>query len=584
MNALELERAEYIKCIITEMEQAGRGEKGEIIRRATDYLCCSKDKLYQAMADLGWQSGRKKRVNNSENALSKEETELLANLMRQSERDSGKRLMSVQLAVEVAYSNGRLRTMVSESTVLRAFKRFGLHPDKLNIIETTTGMRSLYPNHAWQFDVSICVLYYLKSGKGLQVMPESEFYKNKPNNLERIRKERVLRYLATDHYSGAFFLRYYVAPGENTETITQFLFESFCERKTGELMYGVPKILIWDAGSANIAHQTRHMLGCLDVKHIAHTPGRPWAKGQVESTHNIVERNFESLLAFKTIDSIEMLNEYAIKWSISFQSIRKHSRHKATRYGVWQTVRAENLRIIPDIELVKSLMQQTKPEVRKVRSHELSISYAPKGYGSLDYSLSDIKHISGGDEVTVYVNPFSPPAIRVVSKDEHGNKHTHEVAPIKRDAVGFNESSPVVGEEHKSVRDAHSDTYRKQLDTKAWGTDNPRQIKKIRKGKVPAFNGAIDPMAHIEQQATPAFMQRKGKEMIIGGEVLTTQKTTFIGTLKRVKSLINPSKIEFNGLKALLKQRYPEGASELEISAFIKNWEQEHAHTQAANK
>lgn len=88
-----------------------------------------------------------------------------------------------------------------------------------------------------------------------------------------------MRYLATDHYSGAFFLRYYLAPGENTETITQFLLEAFCERDTGELMYGVPQILIWDAGSANIAHQTRHMLDMLEVKHIAHTPGRPWAKG-----------------------------------------------------------------------------------------------------------------------------------------------------------------------------------------------------------------------------------------------------------------------------------------------------------------
>ena len=582
MNALELEQAKYLKDIMDALDMAGRGEKGAIIQRATDYLCCSRNKLYQKLTNLGWQSGRKNRTDKGDMSLTRTETEFLANLMRQSERQSGKRLMTVRDAVEIAFANGKLTKEVSESTVLRAFNHFRLHPNQLNRMETTTSQRTLHPNHAWQFDVSICVLYYLRGGKGLQVMSEDEFYKNKPKNLEKIAKERVLRYLATDHYSGSFFLRYYIAPGENTETISRFLFEAFCERETKELMYGVPSILIWDAGSANIAHQTRHMLDMLEVKHIAHTPGRPWAKGQVESTHNVVERHFESRLAFMVVESVEQLNQCAIQWSIGFQSLREHSRHRSSRYGMWQTIRAEQLRIIPNIELVKSMMQQTKPEVRKVRSHELSISFAPKGYASLDYSLAHIPYLIAGDEVEVFVNPYKAPTIRVISIDESGEKHTHEALPIERDAAGFNVNAPIVGQEHKSIRETKTDISRKQLDTAAWGTDNPREIKKIRKKQTAAFNGEVNPMADIEQQTVPSFMPRRGLEMEIAGQPLTEHQISFIGALNRIKKALNPSREEFDSIRTWFKQSNPHGATETEIQTFIAAWEQQDDNAQRA--
>lgn len=119
----------------------------------------------------------KTRADNGDLALTKEETELLSNMIRQSKRESGKALMTVRDAVDIALANGELTRHVSESTVLRAFKRFRVHPDQLDMMETTMSQRSLFPNHAWQFDVSICVLYYLRGGKGLQVMSKDEFYK-----------------------------------------------------------------------------------------------------------------------------------------------------------------------------------------------------------------------------------------------------------------------------------------------------------------------------------------------------------------------------------------------------------------------
>lgn len=573
MNALEVERAQYIKQVINALAEAGRGQKGVILRDAMAHLCCSKDKLYQEMAQLGWTSGRKRRSDKGRTSLTQEEAQLIANLMRQSERDSGKRLMTIADAIDIAYANGKLGEKVSVSTASRALTRFNLHPDQVNQMESTIQQRSLHPNHVWQFDVSICVLYYLRDRQGLRVMPRDEFYANKPHNLERIKNERVLRYLVTDHYSGAFFVRYYVAPGENTETISRFLLEAFSQRATGEQVYGVPKILVWDAGSANIAHQTQHLLNLLDVRHIAHTPGRPWAKGQVETTHNLVERHFEGRLAFTHVESLESLNAELIQWSVSYQSFNAVRRHRATRFGMWQRIKAEQLRLIPDVELVKSLMQQTRPEVRTVKANQLSISFAPKGYGSLEYSLAHIPHVSAGDEVTVTVNPYKAPAIRVISQNAEGEEFVHEALPIERDEAGFNVLAPVIGEKMASIRDTDSDKQRKALDVAAYGTDNPRDVKKLRKRQVPALNGEIDPMADVRQQNVPVFMAKKGQHLALSSPVITENSMSLLGMLNQARMRLRPARAELVHIRRVLEQRFPQGGTETELNTFIEEWE-----------
>ncbi|MDC5755212.1 transposase [Vibrio europaeus] len=576
MNSLELEQAKYLQGIANELEDAKHGEKGKIIQRACQHLTWSKDKLYSRLNNLGFSSGRTTRTDKGNTSVSKAHASAIASLIRASSRDNNKILMTVGQAIDIAFANDLIPEQFSESSVKRALKRYGLEPRKMQGMTTTTSMRSLHPNHTYQFDVSICVLYYLSGKKGLRAMPESEFYKNKPNNLERIRNERVLRYLVTDHFSGAFFLRYYIAPGENTETITQFLFDAFCERDGQELVYGVPKNLVWDAGSANISHQTKHLLEILQVNHLVHTPGKPWAKGQVESTHNIVERHFESRLAFMTVDSVEELNRAAQAWSIGFQSTKKHTRHKQTRYAKWQTIRAEQLRLIPDVNLVRSMMQQTKPETRKVSHNDLSISFAPKGYGSHRYSLEHIKHISSGDEVKVYINPYSAPDLRVISTDDHGEEHIHEVKAMEMDDAGFPLNAPVYGESYASTRKTVVDRNRSSLDKEAWGTDDSKEIKRRRKGKAVAFDGEIDSMADVHKSTPPIHMRRPGTELKIEKNTIEEPIMSFVGLLGKVKARLNPDKEAFKTIKKVLKLRHPEGATESEMHIFIQQWEQGH--------
>ncbi len=71
--------------------------------------------------------------------------------------------------------------------------------------------------------------------------------------------------------------------------------------------------------------------------------------------------------------------------------------------------------------------------------------------------------------------------------------------------------------------------------------------------------------------------------MAIEGQALTEHKTTFIGALNRLKKALNPSREELTTLRAVLKQKHPQGASERELQIFIELWEQEaNEHTQNA--
>src|SRR5690625_6836752 len=87
-------------------------------------------------------------------------------------RANGKRLASIENALEVLRSNNMVRAErvdistgevlpLSVSAVSRGLTRHGLHPDQLNQPSPKVQMSSRHPNHVWQIDPSLCVLYYL---------------------------------------------------------------------------------------------------------------------------------------------------------------------------------------------------------------------------------------------------------------------------------------------------------------------------------------------------------------------------------------------------------------------------------------
>lgn len=582
-HGLPFEQLKYLENIARELDTAGHGKQGPIIERASAFLGLSRSTLYQRLTLVGWTSQRKSRGDRGESKISRDEAMAVANLIRQSQRNTGKTLMSIEEAIDIAYANQLLSEKCSVTTMLRKMDEFGCHPKQLAQSPATRAMRSLHPNHVWQFDVSVCVLYYLKGQDGLRVMEESEFYKNKPANLERIKNERVLRYLVTDHYSGAFHVSYIMSPGESVEAITQFLIEAFSKRSAAELMHGVPLMLIWDAGSANMAAMTKRLLDKLSVEHLAHTPGRPWAKGQVESMHNVIEKKFESRLAFQAVHSVEELNAMATAWSVGFQSQFTHTRHGKTRYGLYQTIRPEQLRLAPDVEVMRSFVQTDRAE-RTVRPNDLSISFVPgKAYSSLSYSLEHLG-VAAGEKVFVSVNLYRCPAIDVEVMDEHGELHSHIVEPMAKDDAGFNLDAPVYGQAYKSIADTLPQRNKKQMDLAAWGSNDPQEIKRLRKGneRAVAFNGQIDPMADIRAQQLPSFMQRKGTPLAVEVKDIQDAPLSEIKALKLLSDALGLKGAAFAPYKDALRQTHPEGLTHKKLEQFINNIGGKNARAQTA--
>jgi transposase InsO family protein len=566
---LEAHTTQYLLNVGARLEGAGHGERGELIRQAAKTLNYSQHWVWERLKDLGFVKPRKQRSDRGQSSVTREQCIRISNLVMQASRDNGKQLMSLKQAVEIACANGLIGSDVSESTVSREMRRHRVHPEQMSKPRPHTEVRSLHPNHVWQFDVSVCVLYYLPKTEGLKVMPRDEFYKNKLENVYRIKNDRVLRYLVTDHNSGAFYVEYFNTPGENAETLVQFLLNAFSKRE-GDPLHGVPFMLIWDAGTANQSHLVKGMLDRLQVDHRTHEVGSPRAKGQVERTHNLVECEFESRLSMYRIDTIEQLNEKAQLWGQMFNGTRNHRRHGHTRYGLWQKIRPEQLRICPPRELCRSLLQKARPMTRKVAG-DLTISYAITGIGSHTYSVECIPDVCIGDQVQVTYNPYQAPTVTVIHENLDGEKIHYDLKPIERDEAGFKTGSPVYGEDHATVRDTPVDGLRKQMNREAYGVETDQAVKEARKARKPAFDGQIDPFADVAAATVPEFIQRKGQAL-----ELQQPKRAVESRLPYVKAvpIIRDSiglEAGSNAAKQLtreFKRRYPEGITDEELSEF----------------
>jgi transposase InsO family protein len=566
---LELATIKILEGLADDLSTAKRGEKGMLVKQACEQIGRSKQWIYDRLKELGLAEGRKRRSDRGQSKISRQECIYVSNMMVQTNRDNGKQLMSLKLVVELAVKNGVIDSDVSIHTVSREMKRHKVHPDQVKQGTPHRQVRSLYPNHVWQFDVSLCVLYYLPKSEGLQVMLHEEFYKNKLENVYRVKNDRVLRYLVTDHYTGSFYVEYFNVPGENSTTLVEFLLNSF-EKRDGDPFHGVPSMLVWDAGTANQSHLVKGMLERLDVKHHTHEVGSPRAKGQVERTHNLVECEFESRLSMCLVESIEQLNAEAWSWAQMYNATKQHRRHGHTRYGLWQTIKAHQLRLCPERELCMSLLQKIQPATRKVKG-DLTIDFAIKGIGTNNYSVECIPDVCIGDTVQVTYNPYKVPVVTAIHENLDGEAIHYELQPIVKDAAGFNIDAPVYGESYKSTRDTPVDSVRKDMNRDAFGVETDREAKLARKARKPAFDGRIDPFADVKSATVPDFMQRRGQGLRIAApKRVSDLRQSYAKAVPIVRDSIGieVGSEDAKRLTRIFKQRYPDGIPEEELHGF----------------
>lgn len=565
MHPAELDQMDYLRRFALRLRAAGHGERGPLVAEAMSWLGISKETLYKRLKTVGWSSGRKLRADKGDSRVSEKEVKAVAGILRASHRQTGKELTPVRDAIDIALANELLAERVAPETMLRLMRRYDCHPRQLARPEPHVNMRSLHPNHVWQLDASVCVLYYLRNGR-VGVMDERKFNVRKPRDLARVSNKRVMRYACTDHTTGNVLCRYYNVAGEDQQTLFEFLMWAM-HRTDGHVMHGVPWMLVWDAGSANMSHAISALLTALMIRHWAHVPGNPRAKGQVEGVHNIIERKFEGLLTFARIDSVEQLNAEMDQWLRAFNGTAIHSRHKHTRDGLWQTIRQDQLRLCPPVELCKVLMH-SKPVERTVKGN-LTVQYTIKGQEPAVYSVEHVPNVRVGETVTLAVNPYHVPNIFIIGQADDGSTRYIECEPIATDHAGFFVTSPVFGESYASKPDTGVDTARKDLNEAAYGErDTLDAIAARNKGRL-AFDGQIDPFKHIHAKAAaaPSHILRRGTEMDVPDPVhVELRPLTHVQALFELRARLG-RKVE-PAEAALVRELYPDGVPETDLDAL----------------
>lgn len=515
--------------------QARHGEKGAIIARACATLQCDEKTVYRKLAEAGLDTKRKARSDKGQTLYTREQLMLISGLLVESTRRNDKRLLTIEDAVEILVANGNLPSAMSASRVGQLLREHTLHPEQLSHLAPATTMRSLHPNHVWQIDASVCVLFYMRGKQHLQSMPADEFYKNKPQNVARVINELCIRYVCTDHFSGTIWTRYYVG-GETSENLIEFFFWCVSQHDSRPA-HGVPFMVMLDPGAANTSHLFKNVCSRLQVKLQVNKPGNPRAKGQVENAQNIVERHFEGRLPFLADLSLDSLNAYCERWQAAHNSTKKHSRHGQPRYSMWMRISAEQLRIAPAIELLRELVT-TVEETRRV-SNTMTVSYSVKGYGRKDY---DVRYVPGalvGQTITLVVNPYRAPAIdvRYVEQDT-GEIRWMCIEPVNVDAGGFPVSAPVFGEEYQALPHTAADQARGDMKKAAFGVDTLEAADQARKVRQQAYAGVVDVMADVNATEVPTYLPRRGTALDAEKRAIAAAPLTLVEAAKRLKALL----------------------------------------------
>lgn len=567
ISLIDEARLSVLQPLRARLEEAAWGEKTGLVRAAAAMLGCSEDLVRKDLKALGYSDGRKRRDDAGTSKVSDAEVLAVAQIIAAAYRENNKRLMHIRRAMDHARANGWLVAECSEATLSRRMRDLNVHPEQQERPTAHVTLKSSAPNAVWQIDPSLCVLYRLPTGTvHLARLDDELVYKNKLGNLEILqRRTKLWRYVQWDHYSSAFFCRYFETPGESAEVLLDFLLEA-TRKRDGFLMHGWPQLIYWDKGSANTAAPVRNLLGHLGIRHETHKARNARAKGGVEGTNNLVEVGFESALTFTEVPAIDVLNRRLDDWQIDMNSLAICSRHGHTRYGLWQTIR--EIRLSPPEERLR-MLAHSEPVERKVNG-DLSVSF-----DGGRFNVAHIEAISAGDTVRVARSADNAAQAWVLVRDGKGIDRYHLCEPLSRDEAGFWSNAVAIGEEYRAQRETPVDTARKDLREAVWGTrDENEAIAARKKGRI-ALDGKLDPFKAVEDRKPllPQFIQRRGTELHLPDMVqLEDKPLSLIEALQELRARIGRPLATHES--AAVRAWFPEGVPVDQVDALVERIEQ----------
>jgi hypothetical protein len=520
-----------------ELKEAKPRERKAIIDRYRELYGYSTEHMYRIAREFGFSSGRKKREDKGLSVLAEEQIDFVAAVIKKSGRENKGSIMPVENAMEIAIDNGLMeRGEITVGGMQRVLRDRKMDAKRQNAPTPHTEMRSLYPNHVHEVDASVCIQYYLADG-GLKVMREDEFYKNKLQNFLQV-KQPLQRYVLTDHFSGSFFVKYYVSLGETAEILFDFLVSAW-EAKGDQRfpLRGASKLILADGGTrAKAKAMGDGFWNGLDIELLPGRTGNSRRQGSVEVTHNIWERWFETRLRFDPAASIEELNRKAREFCIWFNATRKHSRHGMTRLSCWMLIQPEQLREIPDRAVLQDLMN--KPEVERTVSNHM-ISFEGK-----EFNLKFI-NIPHGAKVKVLKNIWKWKDSIITVAYENTLYEVQAVEKLPAELGGFSAHAAIIGQEYKAQPETATQKGMKRVEELAYahlGPDlSPEERQKAVKKAVP-FAGINVFEGFAEKVGNMAAMPKKGTPIEMGREIVAASIsiTEFFKQLSREIGKIPP--------------------------------------------
>lgn len=560
-------RIEALLDVARRAQAAGRGGKEAIYAAACQHLGYSRSTLLRHIKEVTVQPIRKRRSDAGSTALSLPDAQLLSTALMEGYRANDKAIHALKLALVRLRANrpqfaclldavtGEIRPL-SDSACARALRGYGLHPEQLRQPAPVQALASEHPNDVWQIDASISTLFYVPEG-GVQDMDKAVFYKNKPENFEKIKRQRLTRYVLTDHCSGAIFV-HYVAGGESIVNMADAFLAAIAQRQDQQ-MYGVPFHLMMDPGSAGIGGAFKTLLRRLQVTPVVNEAGNPRAKGQVENAHNLVETNFESGFKFQHVPSIDWINDQAAQWMRYYNSVRVHGRHGATRWAKWMEITQAQLRLVC-ADLARQLLTH-EPATPKV-DRELCVRFNGRVW-----SVREVPGVMVGEKLTVTFNPFNPAAAYVLDRDAQGDELLIEVPEVERDANGFTVGAALIGREYKSLPDTAADANRKLVERIATGAATDEEAQAARKAKALPLGGTLDPYKHHADLPAVATLPRRGTPLATG--VATQAAPARVLTGFEAAAELRRMGVEMDREKtAQLRAWYPDGVPEDQLQAL----------------
>lgn len=506
--------AESVLLEIKRDVDKANGNRAKVIERWARQVGKSEKTIYRLLKRI---ENRKRKVRcdlGKINGVTEEELKKVAAIMMESWTEKYREpIMPAWKAIEIAERMGILEPrQLKPWTLNKWFRENNISKRELAEKTPHQKMKSLYPNHMHQYDVSACAQWYLRADGGIgHQRRKMDVYKNKAGKPRQLK-----RHLLTDHCSGAFFPLYFMT--ENLRDSLEFLFcawqgkraelilatmgeglkgqkglkgqeedmrkrlKRICERY---VFHGVPEILYTDNGTVVRSAIGKQVFANLGIEYHAHEKGNPQAKGGVEGMMWIWERNFESELKIMPARSLLELNVRALESALSYQTEHKHSRHGMMRFEAWVRIPRERLRELPeDRKFLRSLAARAS-EKRQIY-YDGSILFGGKKYKVPDQSL-------WGKECLVGPDIFNTERCGIVVEYE-GKKIKLEAMGV--DKWGFDKTATVWGE-YKTP---------KETDTEKMTKEVAQDLSEYKLGDININN-------------LPEYENIKGEEINIDGEI-----------------------------------------------------------------